>query len=217
MSSKYIQTEGIVLKRINYKDSDKIITIYTKDLGKISCTAKGIRKVNSRKKSHLELLNLTNIYIVESHGRYIITQAQSTSTFQNIKKDLQSTQMAYYILEIFEKLIPEHEANLNLFRFITKTIEYLNIQTSPNILNAFNIKLLRILGFYNRSEIQQLPKNMKEYINRLETSEYKDIINIEEDYEVTKNTHLFLRDYTEGVLERQIKTQVTLIEPNLFV
>ena len=104
MRSNYSSTKAIILKRINYKDADKIITMYTKELGKISTIAKGIRKVTSRKRSHLELLNLVEVYLVESHDWYIITQAQAIKSFSRLKDNLSTTSWGYYVAEIFEKI-----------------------------------------------------------------------------------------------------------------
>ena len=62
------KTEGIVLKSTEFKEADKIVTIYTKNYGKISAIAKGVRKIKSKFESSLEILthSIFLIYKVET-------------------------------------------------------------------------------------------------------------------------------------------------------
>jgi len=53
---KSYKTEGIIIKRKNFGEADRILTIFTKNKGKISIVAKGVRKINSRRAPHIELL-----------------------------------------------------------------------------------------------------------------------------------------------------------------
>ena len=56
------KTEGIILKRINFGEADRILTSYTKHFGKISLLAKGVRKITSRKGGNIELFNQTVLF-----------------------------------------------------------------------------------------------------------------------------------------------------------
>ena len=213
MRSNYSSTKAIILKRINYKDADKIITMYTKELGKISTIAKGIRKVTSRKRSHLELLNLVEVYLVESHDWYIITQAQAIKSFSRLKDNLSTTSWGYYVAEIFEKITSESEKNSKLFEFLEKTIRVLDKTKNFSIVNAFNLKLLRMNGFYSifelrSSKLNNISQDILIYFDNIELKKYEEIARIETPIEVIQNAHLILKDYTESVLERPIKTVI---------
>jgi len=213
MRSNYSSSKAIILKRINYKDADKIITMYTKDLGKISTIAKGIRKVTSRKRSHLELLNLVEVYLVESHDWYIITQAQAIKSFSKLKDNLLTTSWGYYIAEIFEKITSESEKNSKLFEFLEKTLEVLNTSKNFSIVNAFNLKLLRMSGFYSIQEISSnklinIDDDVLKYLKSIELKRYDEIAHTETSLEIIQEAHLILKDYTESILERPIKTVI---------
>lgn len=208
MNQRFLNTEGIILKRINYKDADKILTIYTKDAGKISAIAKGIRKINSKRKSHLELLNRVKIHLIQSHGMYIVAQTEVIATNPNIRGNLEKTNLAYYITETFDKIIPEQEENEILFSFLTKTLKILNESSDITFVNGFNLKLLKLTGFYSKNKIESFPNEIKEYFKQLEIMKYEDVLNIKPDYMLAKTSHEILKSLTEEVLEKPLKVKL---------
>ncbi len=205
---KYLKTKAIVLKRSNYKEADRLITLYTEEKGKITAIAKGIRKITSTKRGHLELFNLVDMQAVDHKGWYILTQAESIKTYSKIKDTLAITAYGYYICEIFEKLVPEAEPSDILFKLLSKTLAYIDRSPSLTLLNAFNLKLLKILGFYSRSQIKNLASSLIEYLNQIEMSTYKIISSKAYNSVIEKQAHNFLKNFTEGVLEREIKTKL---------
>ena len=66
---------AIILKRTNFSEADRLITIFTKKHGKLTLIAKGIRKLTSRKKGHLELFTLAQLQIAKTKSIDIITEA----------------------------------------------------------------------------------------------------------------------------------------------
>lgn len=207
---KYLKTKAIVLKRNNYKEADRLVTLYTEEKGKITATAKGVRKITSTKRGHIELFNLIDMQAVDHKGWYILTQAENIKTFSKLKEDLTLTSYGYYISEIFEKLVPEDEGSDMLFKFLTKTLDLLDKTGKLTILNAFNVKILRMLGFYSRSQIKGLAPELTQYINKLEMNTYEDLNTEDFPLAIEKQAHTFLRNFTEGVLEREIKTKIDL-------
>jgi len=208
VNERYLNTEGIILKRINYKDADKILTIYTKEAGKISAIAKGIRKINSKRKSHLELLNCVKMHLIKSHGMYIVAQTEVIATNPQIRGNLERTNLAYYITEIFDKLIPEEEQSDLLFKFLQKTLKVLNESSDITFVNGFNLKLLKLTGFYSKNKIESFPNEIKEYFKQLEIMKYEDVLNIHPDYMLAKTSHEILRSLTEEVLEKPLKVKL---------
>ena len=65
---KKVNTVAVVLKSINYRDSDKIYTLLSKDLGKIPAIARGVRKISSRRAGNLDTLNLVKVGLSEGLG-----------------------------------------------------------------------------------------------------------------------------------------------------
>ena len=127
MRNSGVTTEVIIIKRINFKDQDKIVTLYTKEFGKVAVIAKGIRKLESKRKSHFELGNLLKIDLIESHKFYIAAQTEIIETHPKLKLSLERVNALYYVLEVFDGLIPEKDDNALLFKFLNKTIN--NLET----------------------------------------------------------------------------------------
>ena len=70
-------SEGIILKRVDFGEADRLITIFTKNRGKITSLAKGIRRIESRRSGNVELLNKAKLSFAESRSLPILTEAES--------------------------------------------------------------------------------------------------------------------------------------------
>ena len=119
------KTEGIVLKRSNFGEAEKLLTIFTKHYGKIRVRAPGIRKITSRKAPHLELFNLATIFLVTGKSMDIVTEAQTLNNFSSLKKDLQKVGLAYYFCELVDSLCPERQENREAYELLTKSLKEL--------------------------------------------------------------------------------------------
>ena len=83
-----IKVKGIVIKEVQYKDNDKIITILTDTLGKVSCIAKGAKKTNSPILANAQYLVYNEFVLYKSRNFYYINSANVIDTFYNIRIDL---------------------------------------------------------------------------------------------------------------------------------
>lgn len=146
---KYI-TQAIVLKNIKYKDSDKIFTLLTKDHGKITAIARGVRKINSKRSGNLDTLNLVSVGICENTGGFRnIEEVKTLDSFKNLKKDLKKSTKAYYIVELIHKAIEENEEVREVFDLVVKSLKSLDKDgySGELIVNFFELNLLKILGY----------------------------------------------------------------------
>lgn len=159
------KTEGIVIKRKNYSESDRIVTIFSKTHGKLVIKASGVRKIASRRSPHIELLN----YCVFSlhHGKMmpILTEVESLQNFSVLKNDLKRIGAAFHICELIDGLCAENQENLEIFNLLEKTLH--KISTAPklaDIIYEFEVELLKLLGFYQHSDVKFNTKNVIEQI-----------------------------------------------------
>jgi|LakMenEpi03Aug12_release.lakeMendotaPanAssembly.Ray.scaffolds.fasta_scaffold01822_5 DNA repair protein RecO len=213
MKNQQLKTQAIVIKRINFKDQDKIITLYTNEFGKIGVLAKGIRKIDSKRKSHFELGNLIKVELIESHKFYIAAQTELNKSYSNIKKSFERANALYYILEVFDGLIPEKDENITLFRFLEKTLitlEVIELEQINHFLNAYTIKILRLGGFLNDpQEIlhTKLTSDYSRYFSVLINVPYNDLLAISEGNQfLIGESFKLLKLYTEEILEKRIKS-----------
>jgi len=142
--------EGIVLKRIDYSEADQILTIFTKNRGKVGAIAKGSRKLTSRKGGHLELLNHSIFSLAEGKDLYIITEAETIEPFSDIKSNLHKSSLGYYLAEFINEFLPESQKTYPFFRLCLMALGFLNDaedDSSDVIVRAFELKALSELGF----------------------------------------------------------------------
>lgn len=146
------KTRGIVIKRINLGEADRIITFYTSTLGKVRTKAQSVRKIEAKLSGHLELLTLVDLILAKGHSLDVVTSAQTINSFSLIRQDLCKISFAYFIIELIDKLVPEELKDTRIFNLLVNVFEILNSKDleasqSPILLIYFEIKLLDLLGF----------------------------------------------------------------------
>lgn len=145
---------GVVLRRRNINESDRLLTIYSKSKGKITVIAKGIRKIRSKKAPHLELFNQIKMFVAKGRTFDIITEAVTLQSYSNIKKSLYQLAHAYLILEEVDKLCPEHAENPQIYAHLINILEILDSQENLNpdlLVYEFTHSLLWELGYLPKS------------------------------------------------------------------
>ncbi len=144
-----IKTKGIIIKRINLGEADKIITIITQNRGKIRVVAKGVRKPRARLSGFLEMFHYNEYLLAEGRNLDIVTGANTLDTLHGISRGLKPIALAYYVAEIVDKLIEETQDPGNIFDLIYSTFKEIskgNIKLNV-IKSFFEINILNILGF----------------------------------------------------------------------
>ena len=145
------KTEAIILKKRNFAEADRILTCFTKKLGKVNLLAKGARRLTSRKGGSLELLNWCQLSVATGQSLDLILESEVRRSFLPVKSNLFKTSLAYQLIEVADKLTIEHQPSSKLFDLLISTLSTLS--TEPNRLKqkltvaAFQLKALQILGF----------------------------------------------------------------------
>lgn len=107
-TKRTFSAEGLVLKRINYGEADRIVTILTKEYGKIGCLAKGVRKITSTKKGALEPGDRAHLFFSKGKGDLpLLTQATLITDHAKAKSSLRLLRNLSQVLEILDTLIVE--------------------------------------------------------------------------------------------------------------
>jgi DNA repair protein RecO (recombination protein O) len=106
-SAKYYRTEGLTLKNMPLGESDLLVTLYCKDIGKMRAVAKGARKSTSKLVGHFEPLTINNISITKSTNLDIINQAETIEDFDSLKSNLIGMAQGIYINELLDGFAPE--------------------------------------------------------------------------------------------------------------
>lgn len=141
---------GIILKRKNIGEADRILTVFTKEEGKLQIKAKGVRKITSKRASHIEPLNITYLTIYKGAGMPVLTEATSTEQFDIVKTDLKKVGLAYHICELVDGLCPENQENESIFNLLLEMLKKLSSENNVGVfIHDFEVKLLKLLGYYS--------------------------------------------------------------------
>ena len=156
MSLHGYTSEGIVLGRKNYGEADRILSVYTKDRGRVALIAKGIRRPKSRKRGHVEIFSLLNFQANSGHGIDLMTEADIKDDFKEIRISLPKVSLAYYFCEVIGKITHEQEQNYELFELLLSSLNGLKMGIGLKELRYdFILKLLTIMGYW--PEGKELP------------------------------------------------------------
>lgn len=150
-TGRIYKTEGIIIKRKNYGESDRILTIFTKQTGKIRVKAAGVRKITSRRSSHVELLNLSLFSLYKGRAFPVVIEALALDDFSFIKENLKKIGFAYYMCELIDRLCAENQEHRAVFSLTESFLARLaKERNEARLIHEFEIVLLKELGFYPR-------------------------------------------------------------------
>jgi DNA repair protein RecO (recombination protein O) len=145
------KTEAVVLRTLNFRDSSKIVTFYTREYGKMTALAKGARNPKSKFGSLLQPLNYLQIVIYRRENRQMqyLSGCEFVRFFKTITANFEKLYVGMAILEIVDKTSHDEEENESLFSLITETLSAIDEPSSYpiNALIHFGLKLSSILGY----------------------------------------------------------------------
>lgn len=146
------KTRGIILKRRNFGEADRLLTIYTQDKGKISVIAKGVRRTRAKMVGHVELFYELNLHLAEGKNFEILCGAEIINEFANLRENEHLTNIAYLLSEVLDSLNHENEKNIELYNLLQNSFLRLDnsrttSEVKSNLLIAFFLyKILQLQG-----------------------------------------------------------------------
>jgi DNA repair protein RecO (recombination protein O) len=142
------RTEGIVLKRTDFGEADRLLTLYTRDFGKLQAIAKAARKPQSRKTGHVELFMRTQFLFAKGHDLDIVTQAEMVEAYPALREDLVRTTYAAYVVELLDRLTVEEGQNISLYNLLADTLTRLTTTEDVRLVTRYyELRLLGLSGF----------------------------------------------------------------------
>ena len=164
MSQTYTTT-GIILKRRDYQENDRLFYIYTKEHGKIELVAKGTKKITSKLNSYLEPFYLVNLMVAKGKIFDKLANANVINSYKNLRgdKDLVGFFIINYLAEVIDGLILGQTSQNKKYDLLLELLDILNEEITKDIkykkelllmlVNIYALKLLNLLGY--RPEIQR--------------------------------------------------------------
>jgi DNA repair protein RecO (recombination protein O) len=140
--------EAIVLKRRDFGEADRILTLYTPDRGKTSAIAKGVRRIASRKSGHVELFTHTALLLAQGRNLDVVTQAEMIEPYRAVREDLIRTTYAYHIAELVDRLTEEGTPSPATFDLLRDALAALAEVDDPSLVaRFFELRLLGLVGY----------------------------------------------------------------------
>ena len=154
----YFQTVGLVLRETQYKDADKLLTVLTKDRGKLTLRARGVRSKNSRLKSGCQLLAYSEFTVFENKSFYLIEEAVPIQLFLPLREDIEKLSLASYFAQVSEVISQEDSPSPELLSLCLNAMYALSQLDRPQKLvkAAFELRAASLAG--------QLLQNVGEFL-----------------------------------------------------
>ena len=148
------RVDGVVLRRFNYAEADRILVIYTRERGKVRAIAKGLRRPTSRLAGHLELFSRGEIILAQGRELDVVSQVQIIKPFAGLRTDIERTAQAFVIAELIDAGTPDAHAQPDLYGTLVDSLSAIEEHRRPDIASLqAQIHVLARLGF--RPELQR--------------------------------------------------------------
>ena len=142
------KTQGIVLRQMPLGEADRILTLFTPDVGKLRAVARGVRRTKSRLGGHVEPLCHVRVSVAEGRALDTIVEAETIHSFRGLREDLQEVSAAVYITELVDRFTVEQSPNPTLFQHLLDALTWLQrVERPEKLLRHFEVRLLADAGF----------------------------------------------------------------------
>lgn len=139
------------MRRSDFGEADRLLTLFSRELGKIKAIAKGARKPQSRKTGHVELFMRSKFLIAKGRDLDIVTQAEMITAYPQLREDLVRATYAAYAVELLDRFIGEEDPHRNIYDLLTAALDW--FATADDLLLAarfYELRLLSMTGFQPR-------------------------------------------------------------------
>ena len=145
----YLTIQGLVLRVTAYNDTDALLTVLSRDQGKLTLKARGLRRKNSPLIAPCQLLAYGEFVLFEYRGMYTINEAHSIELFQPLRKDLQKLSLATYFAQVAELLSQEDMPNPELMSLLLNSFHALSKLDIPEIVikSVFELRCACLAGY----------------------------------------------------------------------
>ena len=145
----HMTTTGIVLREVNYKESDKILTVLTAEGGKLTVNARGCRRKNSAIAAPSQLLCYSELTLYEYQNRWSIKEGEVIREWRGVRGNLDKLSLATWFAELTEALTVEDVPAPEMLRLLLNSLYALDELQKPLELvkAAFEVKMMALAGY----------------------------------------------------------------------
>lgn len=143
-----LRVEAVVLRHQEYGEADRILTLFSREQGKLRCIAKGVRKIRSRKAGHIQPFSCAKMMLARGRNMWIITQAELINAYPALQENLVILSYASYVIELLDRFTYEEGPNQALYRLLIRTLDRLTTAEHPDmVVRYYDMRLVDLMGF----------------------------------------------------------------------
>jgi Recombination protein O N terminal/Recombination protein O C terminal len=194
------RVSALVLKRREMGEADRLLTVLTRDRGKLTLLAKGVRKPASRKAGHLEPFTHVELLVAKGKSLDLVTQAETLEAHRNLREDLWRSSWAYYVAELADAFIQDADPHELLFDLVLETLGRLDrgeeaalvVRYCELHLLSLSLPVLKVLRF-------------------LQSRGWEQVSHLRPSPETSRQVEAVLAQYIAYHLERGLRSPVFLL------
>jgi DNA repair protein RecO (recombination protein O) len=142
------RVSAIVLKRREMGEADRLLTVLTRDRGKLTLLAKGVRRPASRKAGHIEPFTHVDLLVAKGKSLDLITQAETLEAHRHLREDLWCSSWAYYVAELADAFVRDEDPHELLFDLVLETLGRLDRGEEAELAVRYcELHLLALAGY----------------------------------------------------------------------
>ena len=141
--------EAIVLRKVDYGEADRILTLLTRERGKVPAIAKSVRKARSRMAGQLDVFAHGQVMLAEGRRMDVVTQFSRLTETSRLGSDLRRAAVASVVVEVADKILEEHHEAPEMFALVVNAIRHLSDLEVPEVMELadYLIRVLAELGY----------------------------------------------------------------------
>lgn len=147
-------TDAFILKRSDFGEADRLLTLLTPKTGKVKVVAKGVRRTTSRLAGNVELFTVSHLLLASGRDLDIITQAETRERFDHLTDKVWAGTCAYYMSELVDRFLGEEVEHYDIYQLLIDALRFLDgialsdaREASSLLLRYFELQLLDHLGY----------------------------------------------------------------------
>ena len=142
------RVDAVVLRHSDWGEADRLLSLFTLEMGKVRAVAKGVRKPRSRKAGHLEPFTHASLLLARGREILIVTQADTLEPYTQLRDNLLLTTYASYVVELLDRFTYEEGENRSLYRLLVDALARLCRESNPEqVVRFYEMRLLDLVGY----------------------------------------------------------------------
>lgn len=144
-----VKLQAIVLNKVDYKESDRILTLFSPEKGRLTASARGVKKPASKLRAGTELFAFGTYVLNETRGRFTVTAFDCIHSFHELREEFDRLSAAALLLKLCERTAAENEPAPELFALLLRCLDKLRDAAYPPamVLSVFLLRFCAIIGY----------------------------------------------------------------------